>query len=392
MRSDPIPRVTSKPAPVMLAAGGTGGHLFPAEALARELLARGQPVLLISDRRGRAFGEAMPSVPLHRVYAATLEPGVLGVLRTLVTLGIGVIQALWLITRKKPAAVVGFGGYPSLPTVMAARLAGVSVILHEQNAVLGRANRWMARGVARLAISFPAVAGMPDSCRDACVRTGNPVRSEIAAVRDSFYAPPDEGGPVRLLVMGGSQGARVFSEVVPAALALLPAALRARLVVSQQCRPEDLERVMAAYDGLGVGVVDLSSFFEDVPARLAGAHLVMCRAGASTMAELTTVGRPAILVPYPHATDDHQTANARALAEAGGAWLMAQPDFTPQGLADRLESLLAHPADLALAAAVARGWGASDAAQRLADTVIEAAHGPGSGANRNHRTIWEAAE
>ncbi len=381
-----------KAAPVMLAAGGTGGHLFPAEALARELLARSQPVVLVTDRRGRAFGGALPAVPVHRVYAATLEPGLLGRLRTVAVLGIGVFQALRQIRRHKPVVVVGFGGYPSLPTVLAARLAGVPVVLHEQNAVLGRANRWMARGVCRLAISFPVVAGMPGSCRDVSVRTGNPVRPAVAAVRDTFYAPPEEIGPIRLLVIGGSQGARVFSEVVPAALALLPADLRARLVVSQQCRPEDLDGVSAAYEGLGVGAAELSSFFQDVPARLAGAHLVMCRAGASTMAELTAVGRPAILVPYPHAMDDHQSANARALAQAGGAWLMAQPDFTPRSLADRLETLLGQPADLALAAAVARGWGAPDAAQRLADTVVEVAHGPGSRTHRNHRQIWEAAE
>ncbi len=379
-------------APAMLAAGGTGGHLFPAEALARELLARSQPVVLVTDRRSRAFGGALPGVPVHRVHAATLEPGLLGRLRTLAMLGLGTFQALRLIRRLKPAVVVGFGGYPSLPTVAAARLAGVSVVLHEQNAVLGRANRWMARGVCRVAISFPVVAGMPRACRDASVRTGNPVRPAVAAVRDTFYAPPEEVGPIRLLVIGGSQGARVFSEVVPAALALLPAALRARLVVAQQCRPEDLDGVMAAYEGLGVGAVELASFFQDVPVRLAGTHLVMCRAGASTMAELTAVGRPAILVPYPYATDDHQSANARALAQAGGAWLMAQPEFTPRSLADRLETLLGQPADLALAAAVARGWGAPDAAQRLADTVVEVAHGSGSGVNRNHRHIWEAAE
>ena len=388
----PVRAVGPAAAPVMLAAGGTGGHLFPAEALARELLARSQPVVLVTDRRGPAFGRMLPAVPVHRVHAATLEPGLVGRLRTVALLGAGLFEALGVIRLLNPAVVVGFGGYPSLPTVAAARLAGVPVVLHEQNAVLGRANRWMARGVYRLATSFPVVAGLPRSCRDVTVRTGNPVRPGIAAVRDVFYAPPGEDGPIRLLVLGGSQGARVFSEVVPAALALLPAGLRARLVVAQQCRPEDLDRVSLAYDRLGVGAVELSSFFHDVPARLVGAHLVMCRAGASTMAELMAVGRPAILVPYPHATDDHQSANARALAQAGGAWAMAQPDFTPDRLARRLEDLFRQPADLALAAAVARGWGAPDAAQRLADTVIEVAHGPGSRANRQHRNFWEAAE
>jgi len=378
--------------PVMLAAGGTGGHLFPAEALARELLARNVPVVLVTDRRGKAFGDALPSVPVHRVAAATLLPGLMGKLRTLGLLTLGTIEAKRLIGRLKPSVVVGFGGYPSLPAVMAARLAGVPVVLHEQNAVLGRANRLMVRGVRKLAVSFPLVSGLPDCCRDLVVRTGNPVRPGVAAVRDAFYMPPGDDGPIRLLVMGGSQGARIFSEVVPAALARLPAALRARLVVSQQCRPEDLDGARAAYDGLGVGGLDLQSFFRDVPARLAGAHLVVCRAGASTMAELTAVGRPAILVPYPFATDDHQTANAGALAQAGGAWLMPQPEFTAETLAARLASLLAQPSDLALAAAVSRGWSILDAAARLAEIVIEIAHGAGSGVNGNHRQAWEAAE
>ena len=334
--------------PVLLTAGGTGGHMFPAEALARELLARGQAVELITDRRGKAFGDNLPAVPVHRVHAATLFPGLVGKLRTLWLIARGTLEARTVIRAVKPSAVVGFGGYPSLPAVIAARLAGVPLVLHEQNAVLGRANRLMIGGASTLA--------------------------GVAAERGSFYAPPEGDGPIRLFVMGGSQGARVFSEVVPAALALLPEGLRARLVISQQCRPEDIEAARAVYETLGVGSFDLSSFFTDVPARLASAHLVICRAGASTMAELTAIGRPAILVPYPYATDDHQTANARSLAQAGGAWLMGQPDFTPEGLAARLQALLAQPADLSLAAAVSRGWCVVDAAARLAELVIEIVH------------------
>ena len=379
--------------PVLLTAGGTGGHMFPAEALARELLARGQPVALITDRRGKAFGDNLPSVPVHRVHAATLFPGLLGKLRTLALIALGTIEARKVIRAVKPAVVVGFGGYPSLPAVIAARLARVPVVLHEQNAVLGRANRLMVRGAAKLAVSFPVVAGLPASCRDIVVQTGNPVRPGIAAERDSFYTPPNGAGPIRLFVMGGSQGARVFSEVVPAALALIPEALRSRLVVAQQCRPEDIDGARAAYEGLGVGGVELQSFFTDVPARLAAAHMVICRAGASTMAELTAVGRPAILVPYPYATDDHQTANARSLAQAGGAWLMGQPEFTPEALAARLAALLAQPADLALAAAVSRGWCVVDAAARLAETVIEVAHACTGGCGCAHpTTLLETAE
>ena len=378
--------------PVMVTAGGTGGHLFPAEALARELLARGVAVVLVTDRRGKAFGEALPSVSVHRVAAATLQPGLKGALSTVGALAYGTFEARRLIARLKPTVVVGFGGYPSLPAVIAARTKGVPVVLHEQNAVLGRANRLMARGARKIAVSFPNVTGLPASCRDRVVRTGNPVRPGVAAVRDAFYTPPGADGPIRLLVMGGSQGARVFSEVVPAAVARVPAALRARLVISQQCRPEDIEGARAAYEGLGVGGVELACFFTDVPARLVGTDLVVCRAGASTMAELTAVGRPAILVPYPYATDDHQTANARALAQAGGAWLMAQPAFTPEALAARLEALLTQPADLALAAAVARGWSVLDAAQRLADTVLDVAHGSSGRAGANHLHAWETGE
>ena len=360
--------------PVLLTAGGTGGHMFPAEALARELLARGQAVELITDRRGKAFGDNLPAVPVHRVHAATLFPGLVGKLRTLWLIARGTLEARTVIRAVKPSAVVGFGGYPSLPAVIAARLAGVPLVLHEQNAVLGRANRLMIGGASKLATSFPVVSGVPGGLRDIVVQTGNPVRAGVAAERGSFYAPPEGDGPIRLFVMGGSQGARVFSEVVPAALALLPEGLRARLVISQQCRPEDIEAARAVYETLGVGSFDLSSFFTDVPARLASAHLVICRAGASTMAELTAIGRPAILVPYPYATDDHQTANARSLAQAGGAWLMGQPDFTPEGLAARLQALLAQPADLSLAAAVSRGWCVVDAAARLAELVIEIVH------------------
>ncbi|MEI8393768.1 MAG: undecaprenyldiphospho-muramoylpentapeptide beta-N-acetylglucosaminyltransferase [Rhodospirillaceae bacterium] len=377
---------------VMLAAGGTGGHLFPAEALARELLALNARVALVTDRRGKAFGESLPAVPVHRVSAATLEPGLLGKLRTIAALAIGTWEARRLIKQHKPDVVVGFGGYPSLPAVMAARLMGVPVVLHEQNAVLGRANRLMVRGARKLAISFPIVSGLPDSCRDLVVRTGNPVRPGVAAVRDAFYTPPNGVGPIRLLVMGGSQGARVFSEVIPAALALLPETLRARLMISQQCRPEDIDGARAAYEGLGVGGVELQSFFHDVPNRLVGAHLVVCRAGASTMSELTAVGRPGLLVPYPFATDDHQTENARSLAAAGGAWLMPQPDVALENLAHRLEALLRNPADLALAAAVSRGWCVCDAAQRLAETVIEVACGPGPQANCNCDLAREAVE
>ncbi|WP_192499033.1 undecaprenyldiphospho-muramoylpentapeptide beta-N-acetylglucosaminyltransferase [Skermanella pratensis] len=365
------------PGPVVLAAGGTGGHMFPAEALARELLARGHRVVLVTDRRGKAFGDALPEVEVHRIRASSFGSGVMGKLRGAFELGLGAIQARRLIAALRPSVVVGFGGYPSVPTVLMAQRAGVPTVLHEQNAVLGRANRMLAPGAARIATSFAAVSAVKPADRAKLVPTGNPVRPGVTAVRDLPYPALEPGGELRLLVVGGSQGARIFSEIVPAALALLPDVLRRRIRIAQQCRPEDLEAAKAAFAEAGVDA-ELSSFFRDVPDRLAACHLAVCRSGASTVAELAAAGRPAVLVPYPFAMDDHQTANAQAVADAGGAWLMPQPAFTPKALADRLEALLDLPATLGKAAEAARARGAADAASRLADIVIGAAKGAAS--------------
>jgi UDP-N-acetylglucosamine--N-acetylmuramyl-(pentapeptide) pyrophosphoryl-undecaprenol N-acetylglucosamine transferase len=355
---------------IMLAAGGTGGHMFPAEALARALLARGRSVTLVTDRRGHAFGDSLAEVPVHRIRAASPGAGLIGKLKAAVEMALGLLEARALLRRLRPAAVVGFGGYPSVPTVYAAIQARVPSLLHEQNAVLGRANRMLIAGAKRLAVAFTGVTRVSKADRAKIIRTGNPVRPAIAARRDAAYQAPETGAPIHLLVMGGSQGARVFSDIVPQALALLPAPIRARIHLSQQCRPEDLEAARAALSGLGLGGLTLESFFRDVPDRLAACHLAITRAGASTIAELTCVGRPAILVPYPHATDDHQTANARQLAEAGAAWLVPQPDFTARALADRLSALLNDPATLRAAAESARDWGTAQAADALADAVL----------------------
>ena len=301
-----------------------------------------------------------------------------GVLRgaaALAALARGVVQARGILARLDVAAVVAFGGYPAVAPVLAARLPGrrsarrCPVILHEQNAVLGRANRFLARHATVLALSFAATERVPEVA--ATVVTGNPVRPAIAALAEQGYVPPDRApadGAVRLLVLGGSLGARVFSDVVPDAVALLPADLRARLAIVQQCRAEDLARVRAAYAQSGVAA-ELSAFFPDVAARLAAAHLVISRAGASSVAELAVAGRPAILVPLPNAIDDHQSANARVLVAAGGASAIAQRDFTPALLADRLVSLLHQPDMLAHAARAARRVGCADATARLADLV-----------------------
>jgi UDP-N-acetylglucosamine--N-acetylmuramyl-(pentapeptide) pyrophosphoryl-undecaprenol N-acetylglucosamine transferase len=355
--------------PVVLAAGGTGGHMFPAEALARELLARGQRVVLVTDRRGKAFGDALPEVEVHRIRASSFGSGIMGKIRGMFELTLGAFQARRLMSRLKPAAVVGFGGYPSVPTVLLAQRAGVPTILHEQNAVLGRANRLAAPGAARIATSFASVSAVKPADAGKLVFTGNPVRPNVTAVRDLPYPALDDGGEVRLLVVGGSQGARIFSEIVPEALALLPDALKRRIRIAQQCRPEDIEAAKAAFARAGIDA-ELSTFFRDVPDRLAACHLAICRSGASTVAELAAVGRPALLVPYPYAMDDHQTANAQAVADAGGAWLMPQTAFTARALADRLTALLDLPATLTKAAEAAHARGATDAASRLADIVL----------------------
>ncbi len=264
--------------------------------------------------------------------------------------------------------MVGFGGYASAPTVLAAAHAGIPIVLHEQNAVLGRANAWLAPKARSIATSFPEVRGIPARFAGTVLVTGNPVRSAIEELHHRPYPGDGETGAVSVLVMGGSQGARVFSEVVPAAIALIPEERRARLKLAQQARPEDAEAVKAAYAAIGFEA-EIASFFDDIPERLAATHLLIARAGASTIAEATVAGRPAILVPYPFAMDDHQTANADSVAEAGGAWMIPQSALSPEALANRIELALAMPSTLAVAAEAARNWGRPNAAERLADAV-----------------------
>ncbi|NBB82092.1 MAG: undecaprenyldiphospho-muramoylpentapeptide beta-N-acetylglucosaminyltransferase, partial [Alphaproteobacteria bacterium] len=339
----------------VLAAGGTGGHMFPAEALARELTARGEKVVLVTDRRGQAFGRDLAEVEVQRIRSATLQPGLMGKLRTAIALIQGYGQARGLLRSLNPAVVVGFGSYASAPTVFAAGRLGLPVLLHEQNAHVGRANRLVAGAAKTIATGFPEVAGLKPADQAKCVAVGNPVRPAIAALATRSYTPPPPDGPIRLLVTGGSQGTHVFSDLVPAAIGRLPESLRARLAVVQQCRKEDLTAARRAYAELGLHA-ELSDFFTDMPERLAACHLAITRAGASTVAELAVAGRPAILVPYPHATDDHQTANARALAAAGGAVLMPQPDATPDALAGALADLAGSPDRLVAASTAARSF------------------------------------
>ena len=354
---------------VVLATGGTGGHIFPAQALAVELRQRDHGLVLITDRRGFNIGSSIDQIETYRVQAAGVSGrGLAGRLSATAQLGIGLAQAYMILRRLRPAAVVGFGSYASVPSVLAASFLSIPTVIHEQNAVLGRANRFLARRATRVATAFESVSELGETQLQKATWTGNPVRRDIVSVRNSPYPSPGKDGPLRLLVTGGSQGAHVFSTVVPAALATLNAPLRARLHVSQHCRPEDQATVSKAYRDAGIDC-DVSTFFDDMAERLAATHLLICRAGASTMAELTTAGRPAILVPYPHAIDDHQSENAARLCDAGGGWMIQEESFTPEVLSNRLNSLLSPPAKLDIAARCAAKIGMPDAATRLAELV-----------------------
>ena len=364
---------TGAPPVIVLAAGGTGGHVFPAEALAQELLAQGARLALVTDLRGAAFGGTLGLVETYRISAAAVSGGgLIGALKGYIRLFIGFVQSILLLRRLKPSVVVGFGGYAAAPPVFAAALLGLRTVIHEQNAVLGRANRALAGHADRLCTSFELASPAPAGTQ--VIRTGMPVRPAVAAVRATPYRLPATDGPFRILVLGGSQGARIFSDVMPKAVAQLPEAMRHRLEISQQCRPEDIDRTLAAYAETGVHV-ELRHFFANVPELLAKAHLVVTRSGASSVSELAVAGRPAILVPYRYAADDHQTANANALVTAGGAWMMPHDEFTPEALAQRLQAIVSDPADLAEIAAAARGASIPDAAHRLAVVVTGLARG-----------------
>ncbi len=359
--------------PIILAAGGTGGHLFPAQALAQELLRRGHRCELITDPRGERYhaasAAAFAGVPLHTVSSGTVALGrPLAALGGLASLVAGTAAAYRLQKQLAPAMVVGFGGYPSLPPMIAAGWLGVPRIVHEQNRVLGRANRLIACQAQIIATSFEQTDRVRARNLEKVVVTGNPVREAISGVGEAPYGPPAEPGPARLLVLGGSQGAAVFARVVPDAIADLPDDLRSRLSIVQQCREDDCAEVRARYRELGVAA-EIGSFFDDMERRLAEAHLVLCRAGATTIAELAAAGRPALLVPYPGHGDGHQMANARELEERGAAWCLDERDLTPRVLTGRLKCLFENPEPLAAAARAARSVARTGAASALADLV-----------------------
>ena len=351
---------------ILLSAGGTGGHLYPAEALAQELLRRGHRVVIVTDKRGHAFKSLGDKVDIHVVSAATMSGGVVNKLRAVTRMGTGVVQAQRLLSKVKPDVVIGFGGYPSVPAVLAAQLTGVPTLLHEQNAVLGKANALLAGKARVIATALPGTKGMKDKDAQKIVTTGNPVRDAIVGVRDAVY--PQDDSRLNILITGGSQAAKVFSEIVPEAVALLPQDLRARLDIVQQCREDMIEVTQKAYAKTGVKA-EVKAFFSDMAERLKACQLFIGRSGASTVAEVAAVGRPAIFVPYPGHADMQQLHNANVIAARGGGWVMLQQDFTAAALAQKLTDLMTTPAQLTHAAAASKTCGEAHAAQKLADVV-----------------------
>ncbi|MCF8495077.1 MAG: undecaprenyldiphospho-muramoylpentapeptide beta-N-acetylglucosaminyltransferase [Alphaproteobacteria bacterium] len=359
---------------ILLSAGGTGGHIMPAQALARDLLSRGYLVEMVTDRRGMAYTGLFEEMRAHLISAGTLRPGLKGKVAGLAAVGLGLFQAFRLIRRLKPAVVVGFGGYSSFPMVYAAQLLKIPTVIHEQNAIIGKANAFLASRASRIALSLPAVSGLDDADKARAVLTGNPVRPEIAALYTAPYPSVRDNGALRIFIMGGSQAARVFADVVPPTLTRLPADYKARLHIVQQCREEDQERVRALYAQSGIRA-DLLVFFDDVATQLREAHLVIARSGASTVAEVTAAGRPAIFVPYPHHKDQQQKMNAEAVADAGGAWMMTESGFTQDALLARIETFLQNPQTLFRAAEKSRSCGRPDAARKLGNLVTALASG-----------------
>jgi UDP-N-acetylglucosamine--N-acetylmuramyl-(pentapeptide) pyrophosphoryl-undecaprenol N-acetylglucosamine transferase len=354
---------------IVVAAGGTGGHLFPAFALAEELQRRGYAVELMTDMRGDRYGSGFPARAIHKVHSATLKGrSPLALANTGATLARGVREAYALLGRIKPSAVVGFGGYSTFPPLLAARLRKIPTALHEQNAVMGRANRMLARRATAIAASFEGTKSLEPATLAKTTVTGNPVRQAVIDWSRQPYAAPDQSGPIRLLVFGGSQGARYFSESVPPALALLPSDLRQRLSVVQQCREEDLAAVKDAFARAEIAT-SLAVFFPNLPEIMASSHLVIARAGASSVAELAVMGRPSVLVPLPHALDNDQLQNATRLAESGGCWCIEQKALSPERLAQLLEQVFREPARLSFSADAARRIGRPDAVANLAGLV-----------------------
>lgn len=351
---------------ILLAAGGTGGHLFPAEALAHELNARGYSVELATDLRARKFADDFPAANIHVIKSATVGgKNPIALAKTAWALFAGYRQCKQIIKNTSPLAAVGFGGYPTLPPMLAAVRTGVPTLLHEQNAVLGRANKMLAKYSKGVAVGFKQVGDLPNV---PLVETGNPIRPMVDSVLNTPYPKRKAAGAFRLVVFGGSQGASIFSEILPQALELLPTKMRSKISVLQQSRIEDEAELKAKYKALGIKA-EISPFFKNMPADISKAHLVIARAGASSITELAVIGRPSFLVPYPGSLDGDQANNAIAMREAGGAKVVKQSELTAQNLADFISKSINEPQFLAKMGEAAKKTGITDAASRLADCV-----------------------
>ncbi len=366
---------------ILISAGGTGGHIFPAEALARDLIGRGYHVSLATDKRGADYKNFAGGIPTYVLKSSGLKSGILSKISTAMSLAVGVMQAGSLLKKLNPQIVVGFGGYPSFPAVYAAQKKNIPTILHEQNAILGKANVYLAPKADRIALPLNNVAGMNEEDKIRSVVIGNPVRTEIAALYNEPYPAIEQDGVLKILILGGSLGASVFSEVIPDMVEKLADHYKNRLEIVQQCRAEDVDAVRARYQEIGVKA-ELEIFFDDVASKLAETHLVIARSGASTVAEVTTAGRPAIFVPYPHHKDQQQKRNADAVFDAGGAWVMTEDGFNADTLQARIEAFLQSPETLFTAAENARGCGRPDAARRLGNLVTALASGWDKKANQ----------
>ncbi|MGA7328205.1 MAG: undecaprenyldiphospho-muramoylpentapeptide beta-N-acetylglucosaminyltransferase [Rhodomicrobium sp.] len=358
---------------LMLAAGGTGGHLFPAQALGEEMIRRGWDVDLITDTRGNVFGAEFPARKVYKVPAATFRGrSPIEATKTLGTLGNGFQVSYRIMAEAEPKAIIGFGGYPTLAPVLAAIGKGIPSAIHEQNSIMGQANRFLAPMVKVIACSFEHTKYLEGKLAVKARVTGTPLRAAVLALHNVPYRPPSSQSQLNLLVVGGSQGARYFSDTVPGALQLLPAPMRDRLFVMQQCREEDIDRVFEAYEAAGVAA-ELATFFEDLPYRMSNSHLIIARSGATTVAELCALGRPALLVPLPHAKDNDQLENATRLQAAAGGWCLPQESLTQENLASTVQRLLEDPAALVKAATSAHALANYHAVQNLAEMLEELA-------------------
>jgi UDP-N-acetylglucosamine--N-acetylmuramyl-(pentapeptide) pyrophosphoryl-undecaprenol N-acetylglucosamine transferase len=362
------PKKLKNPQYIVLAAGGTGGHMMPAEAVADKLLEAGHEITLVTDRRGKAIGNVFQDTDSLTLDASShMGGGVVTKLRSLWSVFTSTLQVRRAFQEKRPAIVVGFGGYPSLPVVFAARLMGIPYVLHEQNAVLGRVNRKMAKGAKLVALSLESTEKVPVGAKTRVV--GNPVRSSIANLANIAYSVPLGIGDIRLLVIGGSQGARILSDIIPIAIAELKSEFRDRIDIRHQARPEDVERVSRAYSEAGIKAV-VQPYFDDIGGILLKSQIVIARSGASTLAELTAMGRPAILVPLAIAADNHQAANASLVEKAGAGWVLLEHEFTVEALRWRLDKLFSDMGSLRDASDAMRTLAQLDAADLLAGEII----------------------